>query len=159
MIMTLAEAFADQIEKSITGPAWYGLSVVEAISDVNAEEALFRLDEGSHSIWQQVWHLNNWIGVFHNRLNGKETPWLPEEEDWPSTEGLNEREWKKTQATMIESHKGFVEVARKLSDSQLNEQVPGKDYSFGFMLQGITQHVAYHTGQIVLVKKHLKRIA
>ena len=155
--MTLAEAFADQIEKSITGPAWYGLSVVEAISDVNAEEALFRLDEGSHSIWQQVWHLNNWIGVCHNRLNGKETPWLPEEEDWPTTRTLSEHDWKRTKDTIVVSHKSFVEAARKLSDSQLKQQVPGKDYSVEFMLQGITQHVAYHTGQIVLVKKHLKR--
>ena len=93
--MTLAESFADQIEKSIVGPAWYGLSLVEAITDVNAQEALFRVDEGSHSIWQQVWHLNNWIGVFHNRLNGKEMVWLPAEEDWPSTKNLSDQEWKK----------------------------------------------------------------
>jgi uncharacterized damage-inducible protein DinB len=157
--MTLAESFADQIEKSITGPAWYGLSLLEGISDINAKEALFRIDEGSHNICQQVWHLNNWIGVFHNRLNGKEMPWLPEEEDWPSTKNLSEQEWKKTRDTVIASHKRFVEAIRKLSDSQLNQQVPGKDYSFAFMLQGIAQHVAYHTGQIVLVKKHVKRIA
>ena len=88
--MSQAESLADQIEKSIIGPAWYGLSLLEAINEVNAEEALFQLDEGSHSIWQQVWHLNNWIRVFHNRLNGKETPWLAEEEDWPSTPALSE---------------------------------------------------------------------
>jgi uncharacterized damage-inducible protein DinB len=157
--MTLAESFADQIEKSITGPAWYGLSLLEGISEINAKEALFRIDESCHNIWQQVWHLNNWIGVFHNRLNGKEMPWLPEEEDWPSTKNLSEQEWKKTRDTVIASHKRFVEATRKLSDSQLNQQVPGKDYSFAFMLQGIAQHVAYHTGQIVFVKKHLKRIA
>ena len=157
--MTPAEAFADQIEKSMVGPAWYGLSVVEAISDVNAEEALFQLDENSHSIWQQVWHLNNWIGVFHNRLNGKEIPWLPEEEDWPTTRTLSEQDWMRAKDTVVASHKSFVELARKLSDSQLKQQVPGKDYSVEFMLQGITQHVAYHTGQIVLVKKHLRRIA
>ena len=157
--MTLAESFADQIEKSIAGPAWYGLSLVEAITDVNAQEALFRVDEGSHSIWQQVWHLNNWIGVFHNRLNGKEMVWLPAEEDWPSTKNLSDQEWKKTRDTVIASHKRFVEQAQQLSDPQLNQQVPGKNYSFAFMLQGIAQHVAYHTGQIVLVKKHLKRVA
>ena len=156
--MTPAESFADQIEKSITGPAWYGLSLVEAIKDVNAEQALVRLDDSSHSIWQQIWHLNNWIAVFHNRLNGKEMAWLPEEEDWPSTKDLNEKEWKNTRDTVVASHKRFVEQARKLSDSQLNQQVPGKDYSFAYMLQGIAQHVAYHVGQIVLVKKHLKRV-
>ena len=155
--MTQAESFADQIEKSITGPAWYGLSLVEAVSDINAKEALFRLDESSHSIWQQVWHLNNWIGVFHNRPNGKEMAWLPEKEDWPSTKILNEQEWKKTRDTVIASHKRFVEQVRKLSDSELNQQVPGKDYSFAFMLQGIAQHAAYHVGQIVLVKKHVRR--
>ena len=157
--MTQAESLADQIEKSIIGPAWYGPSLMEAINEVNAEDALFRLDEGSHNIWQQVWHLNNWIRVCHNRLNGKETPWLPEEEDWPSTRALNEEEWKRTKDTVLASHKEFVAAARRVPDSKLNQQVPGKDYSVGFMLQGITQHVAYHTGQIVLVKKHLKRIA
>lgn len=157
--MTSADSFADQIEKSITGPAWYGLSLVEAVKDVNAEEALVRLDDSSHGIWQQVWHLNNWIGVFHSRLNGKEMSWLPEEEDWPSTKNLTEQEWKKARDTAVASHKRFAEQARKLSDSQLNQQVPGKDYSFAYMLQGIAQHVAYHVGQIVLVKKHLKRVA
>ena len=157
--MSQAESLTDQIEKSIIGPAWYGLSLMEAIGDVNAEQALFLLDAGSHSIWQQVWHLNNWIGVFHNRLNGKEMPWLPEEQDWPTPRALSEEDWARTKDTVVVSHKRFVEAARKLSDSQLNEQVPGKDYPFGFMLQGITQHVAYHTGQIVLVKKHLTRIA
>jgi uncharacterized damage-inducible protein DinB len=157
--MAQAESFADQIEKSISGPAWYGLSLVEAVKDVNAEEALVRLDDSSHSIWQQLLHLNNWIGVFHNRLNGQEMPWLSEEEDWPSTKKLTEQEWQKARDTAVASHKRFVEQARKLSDSQLNEQVPGKDYSFAYMLQGISQHVAYHVGQIVLVKKHLKRVA
>lgn len=157
--MAQAESFADQIEKSISGPAWYGLSLVEAVKDVNAEEALVRLDDSSHSIWQQLLHLNNWIGVFHNRLNGQEMPWLAEEEDWPSTKKLTEQEWQKARDTAVASHKRFVEQARKLSDSQLNEQVPGKDYSFAYMLQGISQHVAYHVGQIVLVKKHLKRVA
>ena len=157
--MTQAESLADQIEKSIIGPAWYGLSLMEAISDVTAEEASFRLDEGSHSIWQQVWHLNNWIGVCHSRLNGNETPWLPEEQDWPPTRAFSEEDWKKAKVTVFASHKEFVAAARKVPDSKLNEQVPGKDYSVGFMLQGITQHVAYHTGQIVLLKKHLQRIA
>ena len=157
--MSQAESLADQIEKSIIGPAWYGLSLLEAINEVNAEEALFQLDEGSHSIWQQVWHLNNWIRVFHNRLNGKETPWLAEEEDWPSTPALSEQEWRRAKDTVLAGHKEFVAAARKLSDAQLNQQVVGKDYSVGFMLQGITLHAAYHTGQIVLVKKHLKRIA
>jgi len=159
IIMTQAESLAEQIEKTITGPAWYGLSLIESVGDVSADEALFRLDESSHSIWQQVWHLNNWIGVFHNRLNGKEMAWLPENEDWPSTKALNEQEWKKAKDTVVASHKRFVEQARKLSDSQLSQQVPGKDYPFAFMMQGIAQHVAYHVGQIVLVKKHLKRVA
>src|SRR5689334_25408087 len=101
--MTQAESLADQIEKSITGSAWYGLSLVEAVNDVNAEEALVRLDDSSHSIWQQVWHLNNWIGVFHSRLNGKEMSWLPEEEDWPSTKNLTEQEWKKARDTAVAS--------------------------------------------------------
>ena len=85
--------------------------------------------------------------------------WLPAEEDWPSTKNLSDQEWKKTRDTVIASHKRFEQQVRKLSDPQLNQQVPGKDYSFAFMLQGIAQHVAYHTGQIVLVKKHLKRVA
>src|SRR5689334_20819169 len=111
--MTQAESLADQIEKSITGSAWYGLSLLEAVTGVNAEEALVQLDDSSHSIWQQVRHLDNWIGVFHNRLNGKEMTWLPEEEDWPSTKNLSEQEWKKTKDSVVASHTRFVQQVRK----------------------------------------------
>src|SRR5437762_8196177 len=133
--MTQAEALTEQIEKSVVGPAWYGPSLMEAIADISADQAEFRLDNSSHNIWQLIWHLNNWIGVFHNRLNGKEMPWLPDEEEWPTPRNLTEQEWKTTKDTVLATHRRFIESARQISDSQLNARVPGKDYSFRFMFE------------------------
>ena len=70
------------------------------------------------------------------RVMAEGVVWLPEEEDWPSTKNLSDQEWKKARDTVVASHKRFVEQAQQLSDPQLNQQVPGKDYSFAFMLQG-----------------------
>jgi len=52
-----------------------------------------------------------------------------------------------------QNHTELVQAVSSLSDSQLNDRVPGKSYNLHFMLIGVVQHAAYHGGQIALLKR------
>ena len=56
-------------------------------------------------------------------------------------------------AGLADGGKRLRDALRKLSDDDLEKIVAGREYSFYFMLHGVVQHFAYHTGQIALLKK------
>jgi hypothetical protein len=44
-----------------------------------------------------------------------------------------------------------------LTDASLEARVPGKDYTAGVMLHGSVCHQVYHSGQISLLKKAIRK--
>jgi hypothetical protein len=52
-----------------------------------------------------------------------------------------------------DKHSELINLVSGLPEGRLNDPVPGRDYDNRFMLLGAVQHVAYHGGQIALLKK------
>lgn len=77
----------------------------------------------------------------------------PEEGDWPPVEGQGAETWAQALGKLDRTQQQLIEIVSALTDSKLKERVANKEYSIGFMLQGIIQHNVYHTGQIALLKK------
>jgi hypothetical protein len=50
-------------------------------------------------------------------------------------------------------HLRLVEIVSGLDEVRLGETVAGKAYSTAHMIRGVSQHMAYHAGQIALIKK------
>jgi hypothetical protein len=65
-------------------------SVVNVLVGVYAEEASWRPEPGSRTIWQIVAHVNGWIELLIADLAG-----LPKEriQDWPKVRAETEEEW------------------------------------------------------------------
>jgi uncharacterized damage-inducible protein DinB len=61
---------ADQLDRSFRGPAWYGQSILEALGDTSAAEALAHLYAGQPSIWHMLLHLAAWQEVVISRIEG-----------------------------------------------------------------------------------------
>lgn len=149
----------DQLQRSYNGEAWYGPSLMETLSGVDAEKAAAKPLSATHSIWEIVLHLTAWEGAVQTRLAEKYVA-LPAEGDWPEAADGSEEGWKNALAKLDQVHNRLCETAGRLSDDQLRERIgdeinreTGGGVSVYATLHGVIQHNIYHAGQIALLKK------
>ena len=146
---------ADKIEelrRIQEGEAWHGPALSELLSDVTAEQALAKPIPGAHSIWELVLHIIGWGKVFTRRLQGQPMT-EPPEGDFPQIGDRGQEAWNETVQRLTRSHSELVNTVATLSDSTVEENVEGKDYSLRFLINGAIRHHVYHSGQIALLKK------
>jgi uncharacterized damage-inducible protein DinB len=149
--MTQAERIADQMACVFDGDAWYGPSLARILDAFTPQQAAARALPHRHSAWELVLHLAANIDWVCHRLQGRAVELTPSE-DWPAVQEVTEREWRAARAALERSHTNLLRLVAGLADSQLMEQVPGRDYPVYVMLHGITQHNAYHAGQLAILR-------
>jgi hypothetical protein len=158
------ERSSDELIATVFGTAWHGDSLRDILQDVDAEQAQARPVRDAHSIWEIVMHLDAWIELFSGALRGIAIPeWaaMPKEQDWPPPEGQSqgqsELEWERCVSSLLKHHAAFAEAIAKFGDDRLESIVPGRSYNFNRLFHSASLHVAYHAGQIALLKKLLVR--
>ena len=102
-------------------------------------------------------HLPDWSAFVRTRLREMPTEEPTAAEDWPLVMGHSKADWKKAIARLEAGYSALAKDTAKLRDHQLTEKVPGRNHSVEDMLNGIIEHGAYHGGQIVLLKRAIKR--
>ncbi len=150
--MTSSEFLADQLRRAHSGEAWHGPSLGETLAGVTAEMARARPVPNAHTIWELVCHVAAWLPAVGRRLDGEPVE-LPAAEDWPAPSDGNESAWKETLAALNRETDRLQQTISKLPEELLQKQVPGRNHSVRFMLEGVIQHHLYHAGQIALLKK------
>lgn len=150
--MTEAERVADELKRAFRGGAWHGPALFEVLEGIEAEHAAQRPLGPARSIWEITLHVGAWFPTVERRLRG-EAVQLSDAEDWPEVRGASVSRWTETQATLSSAADHLVDAVLGLSPQALAARVPGKDYDAAFMLHGVAQHVAYHAGQIAILKK------
>ena len=152
---TEGERIAIEIGQALAGDAWHGPSLNKLLEGVTAEDAAQRPIPSAHNIWELVVHITAWSNIVRRRLTGGKVE--PKRgENWPRPGNFSEKNWKSARAKLAESHERLREVVAGLSDEQLAAKVPKGRRSVSNMLHGLTQHDAYHGGQIALLKKSLR---
>ncbi len=152
--MSEVRRIGGQLKRAFEGQAWHGPSLQELLTDVAPEQAAAKPFPKVHSIWELVLHIEAWARIVTQALEGQMMPeQLPTEEDWPPVEAVNETEWHAALAQLASGQRQLRDALRHLTDENLEEIVPGRSYSFYFMLHGTVQHNLYHAGQIALLKK------
>lgn len=97
-------------------------------------------------------HIAVWDAAASRRLAGEKTQ--PSGLDnFPLIPKPTAAEWRRAVAQLKRTHEDLVKTVAALPDSRLDDRVPGKRYSFRFMLHGVVQHELYHAGQIAVLKK------
>lgn len=146
------------------GGAWHGPSVTEALAGVTAAEAAARPVPSAHSIYELVHHLAAWTGEVTRRLQGAQAA-EPEDGDWPSPDVVvDEARWNEALALLAARHLALSAAILEFDAGRLSDKVGydssaplGTGGSYRTMLHGLIQHDAYHSGQIVLLKRALGR--
>jgi len=150
--MSQIDWIVDQLNRAFDGEAWHGPALMEILDGIDATTAAARLMPAAHNIWELVLHLSAWEQVVTRRIAG-ETLTLTDEQNFGHIERVSEANWQKAIETLKQGHSQLIQAVSVLSDSRLNDRVPGKDYNLLFMLLGVVQHAAYHGGQIALLKR------
>lgn len=154
--MSEVKRIGSQLKRAFAGQAWHGPSLQELLADVTFEQAAARPFPNIHSIWELVLHLEAWARTVTQCLEGQIMPeQLPLEENWPPGESASETGWRDALAKLENGQRQLRDELRNLTDEKLEQIVPGRPYSFYFMLHGTIQHILYHAGQIALLKKAL----
>jgi len=150
--MTEAQNIADQLARAHKGAAWHGDSVNEILGDVTATEAAAHPILGAHSIWELLLHLEAWNRFALEAIHGRASE-VSSDRNFPAIADTGDEAWKQTRARLDALKEELETEVGALPGERLEEIVPGRKFSFYFLLHGIVQHDLYHAGQMVLLKK------
>ena len=141
----------NDIARSVRGDAWHGPAVNEALTGVTAAQSVQRPPDGLHSIWELTLHIAAWIDEVAERLDGRfHNDPLPG--NFVTVQDSSEAAW---QSALTEPELALVRLKAALDrfpDEKLSAEVrPG--ITFAAMLMGLSQHNAYHAGQIAILRR------
>ena len=137
------------------GGNWTSVNLKETLSDITWQQAITKV-HSFNTIATLVYHTNYYTAAVTevlkgNALNAKDAlsfdhPPISNEEDWQQ---MLDKMWADATA--------FAALIEKLSEEQLWTDFTDAKYGNYYRnLQGIIEHIHYHLGQMVLIKKLLK---
>ena len=150
--MKLTEAIAQHVLEVYEGDNWTEVAILPTLHDVTWREAITQTPASPNTIATLLHHLTFWNRVMARRAQGVGTEVGPANGfDAPAVE--KEADW---QALLADSHQSAQELAaaiRSFDETKLpNTILPG--YASAYKnLQGAVEHLHYHLGQLVLLKK------
>jgi uncharacterized damage-inducible protein DinB len=147
------EGLIDDLERAHDGDSWHGPPLRKVLDGVTAEVASARPNPGGHSIWEIVAHLAAWDGVVADRIVERRAIEVPEAGNFPPVSASDPAAWAEALRELDHQHARVVEAVSGLDAARLAETVAGKEYSIAHMVRGVAQHMAYHAGQIALLRK------
>jgi hypothetical protein len=143
----------DQLRRGYDGPCWHGPAFREVLAGVTAEVAARHHPAVTHSIWTLVAHTSAWVEVVRRRLAEWRTIDLFPADDFPPVTDPSPAAWDATLAEFDRRLRDLRDAVAGLDPARLDEVAPGTDSPVAVMLHGTAQHMAYHAGQIALLKK------
>jgi uncharacterized damage-inducible protein DinB len=143
----------DDLERGFDGDAWHGPSLRKVLAGLTAETASIRPIPNGHTIWEIVAHLAAWDEVVSSRIAERRSIEAPASGDFPPVASTGTAAWSEALSELRRQHTRLIETVSRLDEAKLQETVAGKGYSVEHMLHGVVQHMAYHAGQIALMKK------
>jgi uncharacterized damage-inducible protein DinB len=149
--MNRRDRIIDELTRALEADPWHGPAIDEVLAGVNAAEAAAHPIAGAHSIWELVHHATAWVRAIHMRVKGSVCE-LEGEADWPPVREASEKAWTAAVEDLHRAQAELVTTLRKLADADLNTTTPNREYDLEHLLRGLTQHHAYHTGQMAIVK-------
>jgi hypothetical protein len=147
--MNEAQVIVDELRRAFEGEPWHGPSFFAILGRFTPELA-DRRGMSHHSPWEIALHVGAWIPAVLKRLQGRAIDLGPGE-DWPAVDGRNPEAWAAARTAIEADYRDLVSFVGSMRDEAFGAVVPGKSYSARFMLHGLTQHTAYHSGQLAML--------
>lgn len=154
-IQLLLQGLDEAYEKK----AWQGTNLRGSIRGLTAKQAAWRPNPDRHNIWENVVHCAYWKYAVYRRITGEKRGSFPlRGSNWfTRPEELSEEAWRQEIELLQTMHKLLREAVETLDPRTLSSLSPKKQYTLSQTIQGVAMHDVYHTGQIQLLKKLVKR--
>jgi len=133
----------DQLKYSHAEENWFAPTKI-AISGLTAEQSNWKDSTDNHSIAELVSHLTFWNEAFLKDINGEEYSDY-DMENKLTFKIYSEKEWKRAVTKMDSIQTAFEKIIDKANEEQLSELAAD--------ILTMTSHNAYHTGQIIYIRK------
>lgn len=146
------------LEQTFDGNPWFGDSIMAKLASIKAELANQIPPNGSKSVAMLVKHIINWRFFAIEKLSGNDqfNIEMNSKEDWSAVLIHSEEDWETLLQELKHTQKELLSLIGSLSDQDLNRQVPGREYDFQYLVEGIIQHDVYHLGQIGVVNAQVQ---
>lgn len=152
--MKITAHIAQHLLDVYTGGNWTEVSVADALAGLSYTQASTVTAASPNSIAAIVHHLAYWNKVMISRIGG-ENPIVPEANGFDVGSLGNDVEWKKLIREMLVSASELAVATRDVPEETLELPIVAGGSSTYKNLQGSVEHVHYHLGQIVVIKKLL----
>lgn len=149
-----------QFSHAFRGEPWHGKSSMEIIEASDPGKVFAHWIPGAHSIAELVVHLTGWTEEALSRLNGREAG-EPDRGDWPAVMQVDGQSWQNIKEDFLNAHFKLMERLENFNDDNWGSKTidnregldEGAADTYAELVNGIIQHLAYHSGQISLIQK------
>ncbi len=148
-----------RIQKMISrhwdGPMWHGGNLQELLNGITFQNAFVKPAGFKHNIFEYIQHMICWRKFTIENLqdNSAYSVEINSETDWVTSYEASEQTWNKALKELANTQQQLASTLDSLSDSKLDELVPGKKFKWYVLLHGVLHHDIYHSAQIALIKK------
>lgn len=153
--MNFALQIAKHFKEVHFGGNWTSVNLTDTLADVSWQQATTKV-YSFNTIAALVFHINYYVEAMIKVLNGE--PLTAHDKysfDLPPV--TSEGDWKKLLEKTWTDANNFVMLVEQLPENKLNETFADEKYGTYYRnLHGVIEHIHYHLGQIVLIKKLLQ---
>jgi uncharacterized damage-inducible protein DinB len=149
--MDVKDLIVNQLEFSFETEDWQPPLKV-ALEGLTAEQASWK-PEGIavNTIWETASHILYYKERLLAQLQGETYPHPIESNDDTFTSGQSEEAWRAFVTRCSDNHERLTQLISNFQEEDLHKEYKGK--TFAKMISSINMHDAYHTGQIIQIRK------
>ena len=125
--------------------SWVTESFSKKVLALDSPDAFKKMKGHNHSVAQLVGHITAWRNFALQKLSGNNDYDINDNSiaDWPDP-----NDWNVICKEFELCHRDLLTAIENFPVERWNSMVPGRDYSFIYLIAGIVQHDYYHYGQI-----------
>ena len=144
-LMALKQSIFKQLDDSNNGRSWVTDKLGKNVFSHSPSIAFKKVNNYSHSVAEQLAHIIAWRNFVVQKLTGNNNFNIEDNSpaDWPEPS-----EWNALGKEYENCHQNLLDAIKNFPVEQLNVKVPGRNYSFLYLISGIVHHDYYHFGQI-----------
>ncbi|MEP6514166.1 MAG: DinB family protein [Parafilimonas sp.] len=154
--MNLTPLLAQHILETFEGNNWTDVNIKATLQDVTCKEAATVIAATQNSIAALTYHLQFYNEIVLERLKGN-SPAIDDTNGFNVVQPTSEEEWKALQNQCSQSFHALSDAVKLIPDEKLWQLAPNSENTFYKTLHGIAEHAHYHLGQIVLLKKVIRK--
>jgi uncharacterized damage-inducible protein DinB len=140
---TLRSILLEQFQNTYNQQDWF-VPVMQSLEGLNAKQAMWKPSDSSHCIGELAYHILFWNKHSLDKFNGKNPPDFTGDNKETFT-AFTESSWAATVKELGEVMKGWETIIKTADDAKLQAWYSTIDH--------ISTHNAYHTGQILYIRK------